>query len=49
MRRRGQVFGEVEEQLYRDLYEQTRLERERAFQKSHDRRADHWTVTAVRL
>ena len=33
MGRRGQVFTEVEEQLYLDLYEQTRLERERAFQR----------------
>ena len=30
MGRRGRAFSEVEEQLYRDLYEQTRLERERA-------------------
>ena len=49
MGRRGQVFSEVEEQLYRDLYEQTRLERERAFQKSHERRNEHWPVAAARL
>ncbi|QEH36087.1 Bacterial transferase hexapeptide (six repeats) [Aquisphaera giovannonii] len=44
MSRRGKTFGEAEEQLYRGLYEQTRLERERAFQRSHDRRADFWPV-----
>jgi UDP-N-acetylglucosamine diphosphorylase/glucosamine-1-phosphate N-acetyltransferase len=44
MGRRGKNFGEAEEQLYRALYEQTRLERERAFQRSHDRRADLWPV-----
>ena len=46
--RRGQTFSELEEQLYLDLYEQTRLERERAFQKSNDRRSDHWPVSAAR-
>jgi UDP-N-acetylglucosamine diphosphorylase / glucose-1-phosphate thymidylyltransferase / UDP-N-acetylgalactosamine diphosphorylase / glucosamine-1-phosphate N-acetyltransferase / galactosamine-1-phosphate N-acetyltransferase len=49
MDRRGQVFTEVDEQLYLDLYEQTRLERERAWQKAHERRSDHWPVAAVRL
>jgi len=44
MGRRGKVFSELDEQLYRGLYEQTRLERERAFQKTHDRRADFWPV-----
>jgi hypothetical protein len=44
MSRRGKVFNEAEEQLYRALYEQTRLERQRAFQRSHDRRADLWPV-----
>ena len=34
MGRRGKEFTETEEQLYRGLYEQTRLERERAFQKN---------------
>ena len=34
MSRRGKTFGECEEQLYTTLYEQTRLERERAFQRS---------------
>ena len=34
MGRRGKKFTETEEQLYRGLYEQTRLERERAFQKN---------------
>src|SRR4029079_14303910 len=41
MGRRGKEFTPVEEQLYMDLYEQTRLERERAFQKAHDRRGDN--------
>jgi UDP-N-acetylglucosamine diphosphorylase/glucosamine-1-phosphate N-acetyltransferase len=49
MGRRGQVFNEVEETLYRDLYEQTRLERERAFQKSRERHADHWPVSTARI
>jgi hypothetical protein len=31
MGRRGKEFTPVERQLYLDLYEQTRLERERAF------------------
>jgi UDP-N-acetylglucosamine diphosphorylase/glucosamine-1-phosphate N-acetyltransferase len=49
MGRRGREFSEVEEQLYLDLYEQTRLERERAFQKTQDRKmGDHWPVAAVR-
>jgi UDP-N-acetylglucosamine diphosphorylase / glucose-1-phosphate thymidylyltransferase / UDP-N-acetylgalactosamine diphosphorylase / glucosamine-1-phosphate N-acetyltransferase / galactosamine-1-phosphate N-acetyltransferase len=47
--RRGRAFTEVEEQLYLDLYEQTRLERERAFQKAHDRRGDRWPIPAVRF
>ena len=46
----GQEFTEVDEQLYLDLYEQTRLERERALQRAHDRRgADHWPVQAPRI
>jgi UDP-N-acetylglucosamine diphosphorylase/glucosamine-1-phosphate N-acetyltransferase len=49
MGRRGKEFSEVEQHLYLSLYEQTRLERERAFQKAHDRRAgDHWPVSAAR-
>ncbi len=58
MGRRGQVFSAVEEHLYLDLFEQTRLERERAFQKAHDRerdrdrdrdrRGEHWPVAAAR-
>jgi len=48
MGRRGQVFTPVEEQLYLDLYEQTRLERERAFQKANDRRGDAWPISAMR-
>lgn len=48
MGRRGKEFTAVEEQLYVSLYEQTRLERERAFQRSHDRRGDTWPLTAAR-
>ena len=49
MGRRGKEFTEVEEHLYLSLYEQTRLERERAFQKAHERRTgDHWPVLAAR-
>jgi UDP-N-acetylglucosamine diphosphorylase/glucosamine-1-phosphate N-acetyltransferase len=47
MGRRGRSFGEVEEQLYRDLYEQTRLERERAFQKARERTGDAWPVAVA--
>lgn len=45
MGRRGKNFGEVEEQLYATLYERTRLERERAFQRNAARHADDWPVT----
>jgi UDP-N-acetylglucosamine diphosphorylase/glucosamine-1-phosphate N-acetyltransferase len=49
MGRRGQEFTEVDEQLYLNLYEQTRLERERAFQKSQDRKTgEYWPIAAVR-
>ena len=48
MGRRGRVFNATEEQLYLDLHEQTRLERERAFQKTHDRRGDSWPILAAR-
>ena len=44
MSRRGKVFGEAEEHLYSTLYEQTRLERERAFQRNASRRGDHWPI-----
>jgi UDP-N-acetylglucosamine diphosphorylase / glucose-1-phosphate thymidylyltransferase / UDP-N-acetylgalactosamine diphosphorylase / glucosamine-1-phosphate N-acetyltransferase / galactosamine-1-phosphate N-acetyltransferase len=44
MSRRGKTFGEAEEHLYATLHEQTRLERERAFQRAAVRRADHWPV-----
>jgi hypothetical protein len=47
--RRGQTFSPAEEQLYLDLYEQTRLERERAFQKANDHRGGHWPLSAARL
>jgi hypothetical protein len=46
--RRGLRFDPVEEQLYLDLYEQTRLERARAFQRARDRRSDRWPLAAVR-
>src|SRR4051812_37071909 len=49
MGRRGRVFSEEEEQLYAGLYEQTRLERERAFQRGAEGRAvDHWPISAAR-
>jgi UDP-N-acetylglucosamine diphosphorylase/glucosamine-1-phosphate N-acetyltransferase len=49
MGRRGKEFTDVEEHLYLDLYEQTRLERQRAFQKSQDRRGgEHWPIAAIR-
>jgi UDP-N-acetylglucosamine diphosphorylase/glucosamine-1-phosphate N-acetyltransferase len=44
MGRRGKVFGEAEEQLYTTLYEQTRLERERALQRTSSRRGDFWPI-----
>jgi hypothetical protein len=39
--RRGEVFSAVEELLFSDLYEQTRLERERALLEAADGHADH--------
>lgn len=45
--RRGEVFTPIEEQLYLDLYEQTRLERERAFQKARERRFDNPQTSAL--
>ena len=48
MGRRGKVFSAVEEQLYLDLYEQTRLERERAFQRVNERRGGTWPLAAAR-
>ena len=48
MGRRGRTFTPTEEQLYLDLYEQTRLERERAFQRADERhRGDRWPVKAL--
>ncbi|MCA1685930.1 MAG: hypothetical protein LC745_08065 [Planctomycetia bacterium] len=44
--RRGQTFTAVEEQLYLDLFEQTRLERQRAYQKSSERRGERWPTLA---
>jgi len=46
--RRGKTFAEAERQLYLDLFDQTRLERERAFARAHDRRGDSWPVLAAR-
>lgn len=40
--RRGLTFTQAEEQLFRDLYEQTKLERKRAFQRAGERSADAW-------
>ena len=48
MGRRGKAFAEAERQLYLDLFDQTRLERERAFARVHDRRGDSWPVIAAR-
>ena len=49
MGRRGKAFTEAERQLYLDLYQQTRLERERALQKANERnKGDHWPVIAAR-
>ena len=48
MGRRGKTFVEAERQLYLDLHQQTRLERERAFQKANDKRGDSWPVLAAR-
>ncbi len=45
--RRGQEFTAAEEHFYSTLFEQTRLERERAFQKASDRRGDRWPVLSV--
>ncbi len=42
--RRGKAFSEADEQLYRALYEQTRLERERALQRTATRRGDFWPI-----
>jgi UDP-N-acetylglucosamine diphosphorylase / glucose-1-phosphate thymidylyltransferase / UDP-N-acetylgalactosamine diphosphorylase / glucosamine-1-phosphate N-acetyltransferase / galactosamine-1-phosphate N-acetyltransferase len=47
MSRRGKVFTQLEEQLYVDLFEQTVLERERAFQRSHDHRGEIWLPKAL--
>jgi UDP-N-acetylglucosamine diphosphorylase / glucose-1-phosphate thymidylyltransferase / UDP-N-acetylgalactosamine diphosphorylase / glucosamine-1-phosphate N-acetyltransferase / galactosamine-1-phosphate N-acetyltransferase len=49
MGRRGRDFSPVEEQFYQTLYEQTRLERERAFQRAHERRGDRWPTSAAGL
>jgi hypothetical protein len=44
MGRRGKVFSDEEQQLYQELHDQTRLERERAFQRDKERRGDAWPV-----
>jgi UDP-N-acetylglucosamine diphosphorylase / glucose-1-phosphate thymidylyltransferase / UDP-N-acetylgalactosamine diphosphorylase / glucosamine-1-phosphate N-acetyltransferase / galactosamine-1-phosphate N-acetyltransferase len=48
MGRRGKTFGEAEEHLYTTLYEQTRLERERAFQRNAIRRGGDWPVAQAK-
>jgi UDP-N-acetylglucosamine diphosphorylase/glucosamine-1-phosphate N-acetyltransferase len=45
MGRRSQEFGELEQQLYLDLFEQTRLERERAFQRIEVTRGETLSAT----
>jgi UDP-N-acetylglucosamine diphosphorylase / glucose-1-phosphate thymidylyltransferase / UDP-N-acetylgalactosamine diphosphorylase / glucosamine-1-phosphate N-acetyltransferase / galactosamine-1-phosphate N-acetyltransferase len=47
--RRGRALSGAEEQLYLDLYEQTRLERERAFQKSREHRGEAWPVSTAHV
>ena len=49
MGRRGQALTEAEQQLYLDLYEQTRLERERAWQWIHRDRLDHREAATAQL
>jgi UDP-N-acetylglucosamine diphosphorylase/glucosamine-1-phosphate N-acetyltransferase len=44
MGRRNRIFTDAEEQLYLELFDQTRLERERAFQRSRDHRGDVWPI-----
>ncbi len=44
--RRGQTFTAVEEALYLGLFEMSRLERERAYQKGTDRRGERWPAAA---
>jgi UDP-N-acetylglucosamine diphosphorylase / glucose-1-phosphate thymidylyltransferase / UDP-N-acetylgalactosamine diphosphorylase / glucosamine-1-phosphate N-acetyltransferase / galactosamine-1-phosphate N-acetyltransferase len=44
MGRRGQVFGEALEQMYTQLYDQTRLERESAFHRGASRHSDVWPI-----
>jgi hypothetical protein len=49
MRRRGQAFSKAGEQLDLQLSEKTRLEREHAFHRAHNHRAESWPVVqAVR-
>ncbi|MBV8229008.1 MAG: hypothetical protein JO329_03395 [Planctomycetaceae bacterium] len=47
--RRGQAFSAAEEQLYLDLYERTRLERERTYQRHVERRGDRGALSTTRL
>ena len=42
--RRGHTFSAVEERLFADLYEQTRLERKRTFLQADEGRADHQPI-----
>jgi hypothetical protein len=46
MGRRNKAFTPAEEQLYAELYAQTHLERERAFQRAR-RRDDDWPVASA--
>jgi UDP-N-acetylglucosamine diphosphorylase / glucose-1-phosphate thymidylyltransferase / UDP-N-acetylgalactosamine diphosphorylase / glucosamine-1-phosphate N-acetyltransferase / galactosamine-1-phosphate N-acetyltransferase len=48
MGRRGKEFTEVQRQLYLDLYEQTRLERERAFLRASEPCQDPWQIAEAR-
>jgi UDP-N-acetylglucosamine diphosphorylase/glucosamine-1-phosphate N-acetyltransferase len=43
--RRGREFTALEEQLFRQLYEQTRPERERAYQRWAERKGDRGSIT----
>ena len=45
--RRKQAFTTTEEELYVELFERTRLERERAFHKAPDRRNDRWPLAVA--
>ncbi len=44
MGRRGRAFSEIDEAFYRGLFDQTRLERERAILRAAARPAGHWPI-----